>query len=105
MLWNYYKLRQLSLLQSAMDTCYKLRHGLLQITTGITKCDGFITNRDRYYKVRLLLQIATVKPFLVLLGDGFSLTCKPRQTYCAYCSIRSLVNLSTSLYMYMEEGT
>ena len=58
--WNYYKLRQLSLLQSAMGSCYKLRqlfyykvgHGLLQIATGITKCDGFITNCDRYYKVR-----------------------------------------------------
>ena len=58
MRWNYYLLRQLSLLQSAMDSCYKLqqlfyykvRHGLLQISTGITKCDGFISNRDRYYK-------------------------------------------------------
>ena len=58
--WNYYKLRQLSLLQSAMDCYYKLRqlfyykvrHSLLQIATGITKCDGFITNCDRYYKVR-----------------------------------------------------
>ena len=47
-----YKLRQLFY--------YKVRHGLLQIATGITKCDGFITNRDRYYKVRWLLQIATV---------------------------------------------
>ena len=69
MRWNYYKLRQLSLLQSAMDSCYKLRqlfyykvrHGLLQVATGITKCDGFITNCDRYYKVRWLLQIATVQ--------------------------------------------
>ena len=51
--WNYYKLRQLSLLQSAMDCYYKLRqlfyykvrHGLLQIATGITK-------RDDYYKLR-----------------------------------------------------
>ena len=51
--WNYYKLRQLSLLQSAMDSYYKLRqlfyykvrHGLLQIATGITKCDD-------YYKLR-----------------------------------------------------
>ena len=68
MRWNYYKLRQLSLVQIAMDGYYKLRqllyykvrNGLLQITTGITKCDGFITNRDRYYKVRWLLQIATV---------------------------------------------
>ena len=40
-------------LQSVMD--------LLQIATGITKCDGFITNCDRYYKVRWLLQIATVQ--------------------------------------------
>ena len=80
--WNYYKLRQLSLLQSAMDCYYKLRqlfyykvrHGLLQIATvlqsaknllqiatRITKCDEFITNCDRYYKVRWLLQIATVQ--------------------------------------------
>ena len=58
--WNYYKLRQLSLLQIAMDSYYKLRqpfyykvqNGLLQITTGITKYDEFITNCDRYYKVR-----------------------------------------------------
>ena len=42
----YYKLRQLGLLQSAMDSyyklrelfCYKVRKGLLQIATGITKC-------------------------------------------------------------------
>ena len=40
----YYKLRQLFY--------YKVRHGLLQIATGITKCDEFITNCDRYYKVR-----------------------------------------------------
>ena len=41
MRFNYYKLRQLSVLQSAMVSCYKLRHGLLEIATGITKCDGF----------------------------------------------------------------
>ena len=53
MRWNYYKLRQLSLLQSAMDCYYKLRHlfyykvrhGLLQTATGITKCND-------YYKLR-----------------------------------------------------
>ena len=47
--WIYYKLRQLSLLQSAMDCYYKLRHlfyykvrhGLLQIATAITKCDDY----------------------------------------------------------------
>ena len=35
---SYYKLRQL--------LYYKVRHGLLQIATGITKCDGFIANCD-----------------------------------------------------------
>ena len=35
---SYYKLRQVF--------HYKVRHGLLQIATGITKCDGFITNCD-----------------------------------------------------------
>ena len=47
-------------LQSAMDSYYKsrqlfyykVRHGLLQIATGITKCDGFITKCDDYYKLR-----------------------------------------------------
>ena len=52
---SYYKLRQLFY--------YKVWHGLLQIATGITKCDEFITNCDRYYKVRWLLQIATVQRF------------------------------------------
>ena len=52
---SYYKLRQLFY--------YKVRHGLLQIATGITKCDEFITNCDRYYKVRWLVQIATVQRF------------------------------------------
>ena len=48
----YYKPRQ-ALLQSA--TAF-----LLQSATGITKCDNFITKCDRYYKVRRLLQSATV---------------------------------------------
>ena len=57
--WHYTNVDEVSLitlkkvLQSAMD--------LLQIATGITKCDGFITNCDRYYKMRWLLQIATVQ--------------------------------------------
>ena len=64
----YYKVRQLFLLQSAM-VCYykvrqlfyyKVRQVLLQSATGITKCDNFITKYDRYYKVRRLLQSATV---------------------------------------------
>ena len=59
----YYKLRHLFY--------YKVRHGLLQIATSITKCDGFITNCDRYYKVRWLLQIATVQ----LLPSFFLFSC------------------------------
>ena len=78
MRWNYYRLRQLSLLQSAMDCYYKLRQlfyykvrqGLLQIATGITKSDGFITNCDRYYKVRWLLRIATVQTHLKAFTDS-----------------------------------
>ena len=81
----YYKLRQVlqsamiitncdstSLLQSAMDSYYKLRqlfyykvrHGLLHIATGITKCNGFITNCNRCCQVGWLLQIATVQYFI-----------------------------------------
>ena len=58
MRWNYYNLRQLSLLQSAMDSYYKLRqlfyykvrHGLLQIASGITKCDGYCKLRQYMYR-------------------------------------------------------
>ena len=52
---SYYKLWQLF--------HYKLRHGLLQIATGITKGDKFIKNFDGYYKVRWLSQIATVHTY------------------------------------------
>ena len=48
----YYKVRKLFY--------YKVRQVLLQSATGITKCDNFITKCDRYYKVRRLLQSATV---------------------------------------------
>ena len=48
------------LLQSATAFYYKVRQVLLQTATGITKCDNFITKCDRYYKVRRLLQSATV---------------------------------------------
>ena len=34
---------------------------LLQSATGITKCDNFITKCERYYKVRRLLQSATIQ--------------------------------------------
>ena len=48
----YYKVPQLFY--------YKVRQVLLRSATGITKCDNFITKCDRYYKVRRLLQSATV---------------------------------------------
>ena len=44
----YYKVRQLFY--------YKVRKVLLLSATGITKCDNFITNCHRYYKVRRLLR-------------------------------------------------
>ena len=47
MRWNYCKLRQLSLLQSAMDSYYKLRQLFF-----ITKCDTV------YYKLRQVLRSA-----------------------------------------------
>ena len=72
----YYKVRQLFLLQSAM-VCYykvrqlfyyKVRQVLLQSATGITKCDNFITKCDRYYKVRRLLQSATVQRYQICIA-------------------------------------
>ena len=49
----YYKVRWTVVFKLRQLFYYKVRHGLLQIATGIT-------NRERYYKVRWLLQIATV---------------------------------------------
>ena len=62
--WSYYKWRQLSLLQSLMDSCYKVRQifitegdtdgQLLQIATTylLETATLFITNCDRCYKVQ-----------------------------------------------------
>ena len=63
-------MRQLSSLQIAMDSYYKLRqlfyykvrHGLLQIATGITKCDDYYKLRQYKFITKCdgqLLQIAT----------------------------------------------
>ena len=91
MRWNYYKLRQLSLLQSAMDCYYKLRHlfyykvrhgllqiatvlqsamDLLQIATGITKCDN-------YYKLR---QYTPSDDYIVAVSIKCVLTYNARNT-------------------------
>ena len=47
-------MQQLSLLQSGVNSYYKFRQlfDLLRIARGITKCDGSITNCNKYYKVR-----------------------------------------------------
>ena len=91
----------MELLQIAMDSCYKLRqlfyykvrHGLLQIATGITKCDGFITNCERYYKVRWLLQIATVHP--TVLFQSVKEIAVPRAVVmkynCCQVSIKTII--------------
>ena len=92
MRWNYYKLRQLSLLQSAMDSYYKLRqlfyykvrHGLLQIATGITKCDDYY--KLRQYRVFLKLFL------LENVGcDRVSHCQKEKQCAVANCQIFCMV--------------
>ena len=72
----YYKMRQIFLqnvtailLQNATEVYYKMRQVfllqnatiLLHIVTAITNGDDFITKRDSYYKMRRLLQTATVQ--------------------------------------------
>ena len=53
---SYYKLRQLFY--------YKVRHGLLQVATGITKCDD-------YYKLRQSVNRQFLEKiiFVVVLGN------------------------------------
>ena len=49
------------LLQNASGFLLQNATVLLQNTTVITNCDDFITKCDSYYKMRRLLQIATVQ--------------------------------------------
>ena len=88
MRWNYYKLRQLSLLQSATDSYYKLRqlfyykvrHGLLQIATGITKCDD-------YYKLRQYkCSLAGARQIFALLANFLFLLVLAKKSQCSACS-------------------
>ena len=89
--WNYYKLRQLSLLQSAMDCYYKLRqlfyykvrHGSSQIATGITKCNGFITNCE---------QIATVHGISVFIYGSTNSFYQSRILHQAFAFLQSAGN-------------
>ena len=53
--FRYYKVGSV-LLQSGTAFLLQIETILLQSGTGITKWDSFITKRDRYYKVRRLLQ-------------------------------------------------
>ena len=69
--WHYVNVDEVSritlkkLLQSAMELMQIATTQFITkcdtLKTGITKCDEFISNCDGYYKVRSLLQIATVQ--------------------------------------------
>ena len=61
-----------SLLQNASVFLLQNTTVFLQNATVVTKCDDFITKCDRYYKMRRLLQIATVH-------------IKTMETYCVSC--------------------
>ena len=70
----YYKMRQMLLqnavvilLQNATEALYKMRQVFYcKFATIITNCNNFITKSNRYYKMRRLLEIATVHPFTYL---------------------------------------
>ena len=47
---------------------YKVRHGLLQIATGITKCNGFVTNCDSTL-VALIIYLQKMNPSRRQLGN------------------------------------
>ena len=88
---------------------------LLQIATGITKCDHYyklrqalqsatiITNCDRHYKVRPLLQIATVQmSYERKLGWALSMNNQQRKlTFVSYSTTKPVtVILSSTSIMY-----
>ena len=56
------------LLQNASGFLLQNAAVLLQSTTVITNCDDFITKCDNYYKMRRLLQIATVQRVLFFIS-------------------------------------
>ena len=101
--WHYVNVDEVSritlkkLVQSAME--------LMQITlkTGITKCDEFITNCDRHYKRRPLLQIATVQMSSEWkLGWALSMNNQQRKlTFVSYSTSKPVtVILSSTSIMY-----
>ena len=55
------KFEYVSLLQNTSGFLLQNATVLLQNATVITNCDDFITKYDSYYKMRRLLQIATVQ--------------------------------------------
>ena len=94
----YYKLRWSVITKCDSFFYYKVLQVLLQSAKGITKCDNFITKCDRYYKVRRLLQSATVQGFYAQLfnmttrqitqlnsqkNSMFLTTWKPTKAICA----------------------
>ena len=56
------------LLQNASGFLLQNAAVLLQNTTVITNCDDFITKCDSYYKMRRLIQIATVHRVLFFIS-------------------------------------
>ena len=108
----YYKVRQLFLLQSTM-VCYykvrqlfyyKVRQGLLQSATGITKCDQFlqsatgITKCDDYYKVRQNIRVLFCQP-LVLFFKREAVSCSVRRLVCDKClGVHTFQRISQCFY-------
>ena len=64
----YYKTRQI-LLQNASGFLFQNATVLFQNATVITNCDDFITKCDSYYKMQLLLEIATVQILIKNVED------------------------------------
>ena len=71
--WNCYKLRQLSLLQSAVCSYYKVRQLFL-----LQKASGFITNCARYCKLRWIyykLRQVVQSAMIIINGPFYSCAC------------------------------
>ena len=69
---------------------------LLQNATVITNCDDFITKCDSYYKMRRLLQIATVQILRERILKNISI-CEIH--YTKYQFIKIMYKIITSLFL------
>ena len=94
---HFYTKCDRTLSQNASEFLLQNATVLLQNTTVITKCDDFITKCESYYKMRRLLQIATVHTLIKCVTFLCFVLLKSRLDFCSPndCNIGCMITESS----------